>query len=190
MNPDCHFGDHRYGDGPTCLDCGHFNAGLLAWLRIEKAQREGRHHGDHFHNSAETALRCKRPSHDAGSYRDNGGCFVHDASDGCFEKLAEALGGKFGPLTKKPNETYEAWAIRMAQRDGAEKVLAPLLAQPVPAPALDAERLGRAWGNVMDGRRIGEGLHAARIGRDTTTADDWQAIAREYAALASEPSDD
>ena len=50
----------------------------------------------------------------------------------------------------------------------------------------DWTRVAEAWANVMDGRRIGSGLNAARIGRDTTTGDDWHAIAREYAALASE----
>ena len=54
----------------------------------------------------------------------------------------------------------------------------------------DWTRLAEAWANVMDGRRIGSGLNAARIGRDTTTGDDWHAIAAEYAALASETSDD
>ncbi len=56
-----------------------------------------------------------------------------------------------------------------------------LASQPTPAP-LDVERLARAWGEVMDGRRVGnKGLYAARINADTTTADDWDAIACAYA---------
>lgn len=47
----------------------------------------------------------------------------------------------------------------------------------------DALRLAAAWGNVMDGRRIGSGLQAARIGRETTTPEDWRAIVHEYNAL-------
>lgn len=47
------------------------------------------------------------------------------------------------------------------------------------------ERLARAWGEVMDGRRIGEGLHAARINADTTTGADWAAI---LAALRGDTS--
>ena len=49
--------------------------------------------------------------------------------------------------------------------------------------ALDVEALAEAWANVMDGRRIGSGLNAARIGRETTTSGDWTAIAREYRAI-------
>jgi hypothetical protein len=54
-----------------------------------------------------------------------------------------------------------------------------------PEPELDVERLAEAWANVMDGRRIGRGLDAARIGRDTTTPEDWWHIATEYARLAA-----
>ena len=53
----------------------------------------------------------------------------------------------------------------------------------LPAEPIDLERLAEAWGNVMDGRRIGEGLNAVRIGRDTTTASDWLDIMVEYRAL-------
>jgi hypothetical protein len=80
-NIDCYFGDHRYGGGATCVDCGHFNAPLLSWLRVEKAQREGRHHGDHYHLTAEKAAACPRPTHDAGPCADRGGCMIHDASE-------------------------------------------------------------------------------------------------------------
>jgi hypothetical protein len=45
--------------------------------------------------------------------------------------------------------------------------------------SIDVRVLAYAWANVMDGRRIG----TARIGRDTTTPDDWQDILAEYARL-------
>ena len=54
--------------------------------------------------------------------------------------------------------------------------------------ALDVERLAKAWGNVMDGRRVWAGMASARMSADTTTPDDWDAIAREYAAM--EATDD
>jgi len=50
-------------------------------------------------------------------------------------------------------------------------------------PPFDVESLARAWGNVMDGRRLG----GQRIDATTTTPADWQAIAREYAALGEKP---
>jgi hypothetical protein len=52
----------------------------------------------------------------------------------------------------------------------------------------DWTRLAEAWANVMDGRRIGGGLGAYRIGRHTTTTDDWHAIAAEYDRLTREAS--
>ena len=59
----------------------------------------------------------------------------------------------------------------------------------VPAALDDWTLLAEAWANVMDGRRIGEGLNAARIGRETTTPDDWHAIAAEYHRLARSASE-
>jgi hypothetical protein len=53
-----------------------------------------------------------------------------------------------------------------------------------PEPGIDVERLAEAWGNVMDGRRVGTGLSAYRIGRDFTSSDDWRSILAEYARLA------
>ena len=58
-----------------------------------------------------------------------------------------------------------------------------LCAPPAPSqerPPIDVERLAEAWGNVMDGRR----LHGVRISSDTTTPDDWSAIAAEYLRLS------
>lgn len=54
---------------------------------------------------------------------------------------------------------------------------------PIEEEGVDWMRVAEAWANVMDGRRIGSGLHAARIGRATTTLDDWHAIATEYVRL-------
>ena len=50
----------------------------------------------------------------------------------------------------------------------------------------DWMRLAEAWANVMDGRVIDGGDGWARIGRDTTTTDDWHAIAREWDRLSHE----
>jgi hypothetical protein len=72
-------GDHDYRGG-TCRECGRFNGALLAWERIEKAQREGRHHGNHFHNTDVAAQRCPNPTHDEGPCADLGGCLTHDPS--------------------------------------------------------------------------------------------------------------
>lgn len=47
--------------------------------------------------------------------------------------------------------------------------------------SLDALVLAEAGANVLDGRRIG----SVRLYRNTITPDDWQAIAAEYARLAS-----
>lgn len=60
ISADCHFGDHRYA-GAVCSDCGRFDAALLSWLRFEKAEREGRDHGDHFHKTLDAKARCRRP---------------------------------------------------------------------------------------------------------------------------------
>ena len=79
-NPDCHFGDHYYLANGHCRDCNAFNGGWLQYMAIEKAQREGRHHGDHFHRTAEAATACRRPTHDEGPCADKGGCYQHEAS--------------------------------------------------------------------------------------------------------------
>lgn len=50
---------------------------------------------------------------------------------------------------------------------------------------IEWERLAEAWANVMDGRRIGSGLNAARISGGTTNSDDWHAIAAEYDRLVA-----
>ena len=90
LSADCHYGDHRYGGGATCQECGRFNAGLLSWFGVEKAQREGRHHGDHYHRTADAAAACRRPTHDEGPCADRGGCLVHEASDAFLATLEPA----------------------------------------------------------------------------------------------------
>jgi hypothetical protein len=87
MNPDCHYGDHRWADNGQCRDCDAFSGGLLQWRAIEKAQREGRHHGDHFHRTLAAAEACKRPTHDGDPCADKGGCFHHEASESFLATL-------------------------------------------------------------------------------------------------------
>jgi hypothetical protein len=87
MNPDCHYGDHSWGDNGWCRRCDAFNGGMLQWMQVEKAEREGRHHGDHFHRTASAASACPRATHDAGPCGDRGGCFHHEPSD-AFEVFA------------------------------------------------------------------------------------------------------
>lgn len=83
---ECHYGDHYYsGEGATCSNCGFFNAPLLNWLRVEKAQKEGRHHGDHYHLTIEKAKACKTPTHAEQPCADVGGCMIHEASDEWLE---------------------------------------------------------------------------------------------------------
>lgn len=76
----CHFGDHEFRGGATCDYCGYFNAALLSWLRAEKAEREGRHHGDHFHLTTAKADACPRKDHPEGPCGDQGGCLHHEPS--------------------------------------------------------------------------------------------------------------
>lgn len=79
---DCHYGDHFYeGNGATCGNCGYFNAPLLNWLRVEKAQKEGRHHGTHYHLTKAKAETCNNKTHDEQKCANNGGCFIHDPSE-------------------------------------------------------------------------------------------------------------
>lgn len=81
MNPDCHFGDHRFADNGWCRDCDTFSGGLLQWKAVEKALREGRHHGNHSHRTAFAAAACERPTHEEGACADQGGCYVHEPSE-------------------------------------------------------------------------------------------------------------
>jgi hypothetical protein len=60
LNPDCHYGDHRWQDNGWCSDCGAFNGGLLQWQRTEKAIREGRFHFGHFHLTVARKAACRR----------------------------------------------------------------------------------------------------------------------------------
>lgn len=55
---DCHYGDHDWSGG-YCKWCGDFNAALLAYARFDKAEKEGRSHGDHFHLTVENAKKCE-----------------------------------------------------------------------------------------------------------------------------------
>ena len=106
-NPECHYGDHYWQDNGQCRDCSAFNGGMLQWAAVEKAEREGRHHGDHFHRTIEKAASCRRQTHDQRVCADKGGCLHHDASDafmaaleettstamrGAADKLGEAMG--------------------------------------------------------------------------------------------------
>jgi hypothetical protein len=80
-NADCHYGDHYYnGNGATCSDCGFFNAPLLNWLREEKALKEGRHHGFHYHLTTAKAEACKNKIHDEQKCANSGGCRLHEPS--------------------------------------------------------------------------------------------------------------
>lgn len=88
------------------------------------------------------------------------------------------------PRTAAGRALLNAWKRDPKELWTVEQTADAIIAIEAEAAALDVERLADAWANVMDGRRIGDGLNAARVGRDTTTANDWRAIAREYAALA------
>ena len=79
-NPDCHFGDHDWELNGRCRHCDAFNGGLLQWAAIAKAQREGRHHGNHFHRTLAAAARCSHPTHDEQPCADTGGCYQHEPS--------------------------------------------------------------------------------------------------------------
>jgi hypothetical protein len=89
VNPDCHFGDHWWLRNGQCRDCSAFNGGWLNWMRVEKAQREGRHHGDHFHLTDAIAAAGPRKSHAEGPCANAGGCLVHEASDEVTAMLGE-----------------------------------------------------------------------------------------------------
>lgn len=82
-------GDHDYADNGRCQECGDFNGRLLAWRRQDKAEKEGRHHGDHFHHSIAAASSCKRPTHDETDCADKGGCLHHEPSDKWCEQQTE-----------------------------------------------------------------------------------------------------
>jgi hypothetical protein len=58
---DCHYGDHYWKDNGYCSNCGAFNAGLLSWKQVEKAEREGRACDDHFHRTLAAKAACKTP---------------------------------------------------------------------------------------------------------------------------------
>jgi hypothetical protein len=58
-------------------------------MAVEKAEREGRHHGDHFHRTTTKAAACKHPDPDAGPCSDGGGCLHHEASDVFLDRLEE-----------------------------------------------------------------------------------------------------
>lgn len=60
-NPDCYYGDHTWS-GAVCTRCGKVNGALLSWFRYEKAEREGRAHGDHFHRTLDAKAVCTRPT--------------------------------------------------------------------------------------------------------------------------------
>ena len=66
-----------------------------------------------------------------------------------------------------------------------DAVIARLGSAPSRSEPIDLERLAEAWGNVMDGRRLG----SERIGFSTTTYDDWKAIVAEYDRLAPSRSE-
>lgn len=55
---DCHYGDH-FWKGAYCSNCGEEDFFQLYWLKIEKAKRENRWHGDHFHLTVEAAKECE-----------------------------------------------------------------------------------------------------------------------------------
>jgi hypothetical protein len=77
---DCHYGDHDILGNGYCDNCGYFSGGLLQWKAVEKAEREGRHHGNHYHLTDAAAQRCKHPTHDEGPCGDQGGCMHHEPS--------------------------------------------------------------------------------------------------------------
>lgn len=86
-NPDCHFGDHYWENNGHCRDCSVFNGGWLQWMAVEKAQREGRHHGDHFHRTIDKAMMCPRATHPEGPCAAMGGCFAHEADEAFMAAL-------------------------------------------------------------------------------------------------------
>jgi hypothetical protein len=77
---DCHYGDHDIQDNGHCSHCGYFSGALLQWKAVEKAEAEGRHHGDHYHRTIAAAKACRRPTHDEGPCGDRGGCIHHEPS--------------------------------------------------------------------------------------------------------------
>lgn len=88
-NPECHFGDHYWEANGHCRDCLAFNGGWLQWMQVEKAEREGRHHGDHYHRTAEKAAACARPDHASELCADTGGCLHHEASEAFMDALPD-----------------------------------------------------------------------------------------------------
>lgn len=87
LNPNCHFGDHDFLANGHCKHCDKFNGSWLQWQAHEKAAREGRHHGNHYHWNQTTAMLCKEKTHDREFCADNGGCFYHEPSDKFMEAL-------------------------------------------------------------------------------------------------------
>lgn len=78
-------GDHSWKGG-TCSDCGKFSGALLNWARVEKAEAEGRHHGNHYHISPIKANLCKKKTHDPVKCENSGGCLYHEASEEWLEQ--------------------------------------------------------------------------------------------------------
>lgn len=90
-NPNCHYGDHDFASNGHCDHCDTFNGAWLRWMATEKAEREGRHHGDHYHLTAEKAGACPRPDHPAGPCSETGGCLHHEATEAWLLTVAHEV---------------------------------------------------------------------------------------------------
>lgn len=84
--PPCYVSGDHYWSGGTCTHCGEFSGVLLNWAKVEKAEAEGRHHGNHYHLTIEKAKWCKHKTHDEKPCADSGGCLHHDASEEWLEQ--------------------------------------------------------------------------------------------------------
>jgi hypothetical protein len=64
-----------------------------------------------------------------------------------------------------------------------------IIVDPAAAPVdVDWSLVAEAWGNVMDGRRVGGRDIAVRLSGRDTRPDDWRSIAAEYHRLAGQSS--
>ena len=56
--PPCYVtNDHNY-KGAQCTECGKTSGAMLLLIQYEKAEKEGRCHGDHFHRTLENKAKC------------------------------------------------------------------------------------------------------------------------------------
>jgi hypothetical protein len=59
-NENCHFNDHDFLGNGRCKWCDKFSVDYLWYIQYEKAERDGRTHGDHFHRTLLTRDKCTK----------------------------------------------------------------------------------------------------------------------------------